>query len=66
MSNKADITMYGEQELSLNILNTEYLYRQFLRCEDSADLEELCSDFEYTSEQFEELESDLKDELAEG
>lgn len=62
---KQDLTMYGEQELSLNVMNDEYLYRQFRRCDDAADLEQLCSGFNYSSEQFEELESDLEEELKE-
>jgi hypothetical protein len=57
--------MYGEQELSLLVMNTEHLYRAFGRCDDSADLERLCESFSYTAEQFEELESDLAEDLKE-
>ena len=60
-----DITQYGEQELSLNVLNTEYLYRAFQRCDDERDLRILVCDFTYTVEQFEELERDLEDDLTE-
>lgn len=62
---KTDITMYGEQELSLHILNTEYLYRQFTRCCDESDLQTLVCEFTYTDEQFKELCSDLRDEIEE-
>jgi hypothetical protein len=62
---KHDITMYGEQELSLHVLNTEYLYRRFQRCDDERDLRILVCEFTYTEEQFAELVSDLEDDLKE-
>lgn len=62
---KQDLTMYGNQELSLVVLNTEYLYRALCRCDDAEDLERLCEGFLYTPEQFKELESDLEEELKE-
>ena len=65
MSNKTDLTEYGDQELSLNVLNDEYLYRQFRRCDDSQDLRQLCDCFEYTEEQFDELVNDLAAEKEE-
>jgi len=55
-----DLTEYGEQELSRYVLNTEYLYLGFMRCEDARDLHALVDgEFKYTSEQFDELVSDL-------
>ena len=63
MTTKQDITHYSDQELSLLVLNTEHLYRQFLRCEDEDDLRVLCEEFEYTGEQFEELMRDLAEEI---
>lgn len=58
---KQDLTQYGEQELSLNVLNTEHLYRAFMRCDDEADLRGLVDpEFTYTDEQFEELVDDLE------
>lgn len=62
---KHDITMYGEQELSLHVLNTEYLYRKFQRCDDERDLRFLVCEFTYTEEQFAELCRDLADDLEE-
>jgi hypothetical protein len=62
---KQDLTQYGEQELSLNVMNDEYLYRQFSRCDDEDDLEQMVSGFNYTQEQFDELVSDLDDDRAE-
>lgn len=62
---KQDLTMYGEQELSLVVMNTEFLYRAFQRCDDESDLRALCCDFTYTVEQFEELEDDLTEDLKE-
>lgn len=62
---KQDLTMYGEQELSLHVLNTEYLYRQFQRCDDARDLRMLVCEFKYTDEQFDELVSDLEADLEE-
>lgn len=57
---KQDLTMYGEQELSLVVNNNESLYNGLRRCDDADDLRRLCQDFKYTDEQFEELESDLE------
>lgn len=58
---KQDLTSYGEQELSLLVQNTEHLYREFMRCDDEADLRKLVNDeFTYTDEQFEELVNDLE------
>lgn len=60
-----DITQYGEQELSLHVQNTEWLYHEFMQCEDEDDLRTLVDpEFTYTEEQFEELVDDLdhKDE----
>ena len=65
MSNKTDITMYGDGELSLLVLNTEYLYRRFRRCDDERDLRFLVCEFEYTAEQFAELVADLQEDLKE-
>ena len=62
---KHDITMYGEQELSLLVMNTEYLYKAFLRCDDERDLRILVCEFKYTDEQFEELCNDLEEDLKE-
>ena len=62
---KHDITAYGEQELSLHVLNTEYLYRAFQRCDDEQDLRALVCEFKYTDEQFAELVSDLEEDLKE-
>ena len=64
MSNK-DLTAYGEQELSLVVLNTEYLYRKFRRCDDERDLRFLVCEFTYTDEQFAELARDLADDIEE-
>ena len=61
--NRIDLTMYGEQELSLNVLNDEYLYSQFQSCADVDDLRAMCNGFAYSDEQFAELQSDLEDEL---
>jgi hypothetical protein len=59
---KQDLTQYGEQELSLHVLNTEPLYRAFMRCDNEDDLHELVDEnFIYTEEQFEELVRDLAD-----
>lgn len=63
MSYKQDLTMYGEQELSLVVMNDSQLYNAFMRCDDTSDLKRLCEAFEYSAEQFEELESDLEEEL---
>lgn len=62
---KHDLTMHGEQELSLHVLNTEYLYRRFQRCDDERDLRFLVCEFTYTEEQFAELARDLADDLEE-
>jgi len=63
MSHQIDLTQYGEQELSLNVMNDEYLYRQFNRCDDADDLRRMCECFAYSDEQFAELQSDLEDDL---
>ena len=60
---RIDLTMYGDQELSLNVLNDEYLYSQFKSCDDVDDLRRMCEVFTYSDEQFAELQSDLEDEL---
>lgn len=58
---KQDLTQYGEQELSLHVLNTECLYRGFMRCDDEQDLRNLVEPlFIFTSEQFDELLDDLE------
>jgi hypothetical protein len=58
---KQDLTQYGEQELSLHVMNTEHLYRQFMRCDDESDLRRVVDpEFTYTDEQFEELVDDLE------
>jgi hypothetical protein len=58
---KQDLSQHGEQELSLNVLNDECLYREFMRCVDKYDLAMFCDrNFIYTTEQFEELEDDLE------
>lgn len=58
---RTDLTSYGEQELSLNVMNTEHLYRAFMRCDDERDLRSLVDpEFIYTDEQFEELLDDLE------
>lgn len=59
--NAFDLRGYGEQELSLHVLNTEHLYRQFMRCDDESDLRKVVLDFTYSEEQFEELLRDLAD-----
>ena len=57
---KQDLTGYGEQELSLHVQNTEYLYWGFMRCDDASDLRALVDgEFAYTDEQFDELVDDL-------
>ena len=55
-----DLTQYSDQELSLRVLNTEHLYREFMRADDHDDLRRLCSGFTYTDEQFAELCDDLE------
>lgn len=61
-----DITEYGYNELSLHVLNTEPLYREFMRCDDASDLRALVDGhFVYTTEQFTELCDDLEHELGE-
>jgi len=62
---KQDLTMYGEQELSLNVMNDERLYNGLRDCDDADDLRKLCAGFKYTAEQFAELEVDLEDEKEE-
>lgn len=58
-----DLTQYGDQELSLHVLNDEWLYRGFLRCEDYLDLQRLVDGtFIYTRAQFEELLADLSED----
>ncbi len=59
-----DIRKYGEQELSLNVMNDEYLYTMYMRCKDLSDLRKLAdANFRYTAEQFEELHADLREDL---
>jgi len=60
-----NLTQYGEQELSLIVANTEYLYRAFGRCDDEQDLRVLCCEFTYSEEQFAELVLDLIEDLKE-
>jgi hypothetical protein len=57
-----DLTKYGEQELSLRVMNEESLYndRHSLNFIDS--LREI---FVFNSEQLEELKTDLEDDLKE-
>jgi hypothetical protein len=60
--NKIDLTIHGDQELSMQVFNDEGLYRQRHRRGFNKILDEI---FIYTSEQLEVLEQDLKDELCE-
>lgn len=57
--NKQDLTEYSDGELSLHVMNDEYLYRQRRSCNLKEQLEEL---FIFSEEQWEELENDLKEE----
>lgn len=57
-----DLTDHSDKELSLVVMNDEYLYNQFMRCEDESDLAELVADIEYTNAQFDELHNDLMEE----
>jgi hypothetical protein len=57
-----DLTLYGEQELSLNVFNDEYFY---IERENRPYLMALIDEeFVYTDEQMEELVQDLDDEEA--
>jgi hypothetical protein len=65
---KTDIREYSDQELSLIVMNDEGLYkmrRQILRdCE--ANRPSILADyFEYTEEQLEVLEQDIREDLGE-
>jgi hypothetical protein len=63
---KRDLTEYSDRELSLWVLNDEYLYRRFLRCEDESDLRRVVDPvFVYTEDQFTDLLEDLDAELDE-
>jgi len=56
MSNKTDLTEYSSQELSLNVFNDEYLYKQARRASGHSRLRELASEFFiFDDEQFDEL-----------
>jgi hypothetical protein len=59
-----DLTGYGEQELSLHVMNTEHLYHAFMRCDDEQDLKQLVDgEFIYSLDQWAELCDDLELEL---
>lgn len=56
MSNLQDLTEYGSAELSLNVFNDEYLYKEVRRFYKHEQLRELVSQFfVFDDEQFEEL-----------
>ena len=56
MSNKTDLTEYSSRELSLNVFNDEYLYKQARRASGHSRLRDLVSDFfVFDEEQFDEL-----------
>jgi len=57
---KTDLTEYGEDELSLNVMNTEYFY---LNRHNSDFIRELGKHFDYTEEQLSVLIEDLKEDL---
>ena len=60
---KQDITMYGEQELSLHFMNTEHLYNAMRRCALASQLREAAETwFVFTEEQWEELVADWADD----
>ena len=60
---KTNITMYGDQELSLNFLNDEYLYRRMRACCTESRLRELAdAEFTYTDDQWDELVQDWRDD----
>ena len=58
-----DLTQYSDQELSLVVFNTEYLYH--LRHNESALFEVLDESFVYTDDQRAELIQDIEDEANE-
>ena len=58
-----DLTMYGDQELSLNALNDEYFYVE--RHNKPYLMALIDEEFEYTAEQMAELDSALNDDLSE-
>lgn len=66
---KQDLTIYGDQELSLYFENDESLYHDLLRAarlEDFSILENICDDlFIYTPEQLEDLRETYENEIEE-
>ena len=57
-----NITQYGEQELSLNFMNDEYLYTQACKARSFSEVKELADqNFTYSPEQLAELEQDFND-----
>ena len=59
-----DLTQHSDAELSLIVLNTEHLYRAYMRCDDHDDLRTMVDGegLVYTEAQFEELCEDLDSE----
>lgn len=57
---KQDLTSYGSSELSMHVMNDEYLYNHRFDEDLKVQLEE---QFIFTDEQLEELEEDLQEEL---
>ena len=56
---KQDLTQYSDQELSLHVFNTEFLYHQ----RNTPNFEDILREyFIFSDEQLEVLEQDLKDE----
>jgi len=61
---KINCTMYGNQELSLHVLNDEYFYRLTRRMNYRSQVKEFCDQyFLYTDDQLDELCDDLEIEM---
>ena len=57
---RLDLTEYSDRELSLHVMNDEYLYSE--RGHKAYLMALINEQFKYTQEQLEELENDLADE----
>ena len=57
-----DITRYGENELSLNVFNDEFLYNQAMRGSRDYLITLIDETFEYTDEQMDVLIQDLDED----
>jgi len=61
---KTNCAMYGDQELSLHVLNNEFFYSATRRMIMRSQVQEFCDQFfSYTEEQLDELCDDLEIEL---